>query len=71
MELAERVRVRVEEADFQKADVMPGGRFTVSLGVASFPEDASNKSELIERADQALYQAKTGGRNRAVAWTKT
>ena len=50
---------------------MPGGRFTISLGVASYPEDATTKSELIERADQALYMAKTGGRNRAVAWKKT
>lgn len=71
VELAERLRERIEAAEFQKAEVMPGGRFTISIGVASFPEDASNKSELIERADQALYTAKSKGRNQVVAYTKT
>ena len=70
VEMAERLRRRVEEADFQKAEVMPGGKFTISIGVASFPEDASTKAELIERADQALYLAKAGGRNRVEAWKK-
>jgi diguanylate cyclase (GGDEF)-like protein len=70
LELAERLRRRIEEADFQKAEVMPGGKFTISIGVASFPEDASTKAELIEKADQALYLAKTGGRNRVEAWKK-
>jgi len=71
VELGERLRRRIEEADIQKIEVMPDGRFTISVGIASFPEDASTKSELIERADQALYMAKSGGRNRVVAWQKT
>ena len=40
---------------------------TVSIGVASFPVDAQIKEELIHKADQALYQAKSEGRNRVCA----
>jgi diguanylate cyclase (GGDEF)-like protein len=39
---------------------------TLSLGVAIYPEDARTKQELISRADQSLYAAKHGGRNRTV-----
>jgi diguanylate cyclase (GGDEF)-like protein len=37
---------------------------TVSIGVASFPEDARNPETLLTKADDALYRAKKGGRNR-------
>lgn len=36
---------------------------TVSIGVASLPEDALTVSELVNAADQALYEAKRRGRN--------
>lgn len=42
-------------------------RITGSFGVASFPEDAKNKAELITRADDALYNAKKE-RNKVVAY---
>jgi diguanylate cyclase (GGDEF)-like protein len=41
----------------------------MSLGLAVFPEDGDDIPTLIQRADQALYQAKRQGRNRTVAWT--
>lgn len=37
---------------------------TVSVGMATFPQDAQMKEELIQKADEALYQAKRQGRNR-------
>lgn len=37
---------------------------TVSIGVASFPEDTVQEEELLLKVDQALYQAKQKGRNR-------
>lgn len=36
---------------------------TVSIGVASFPVDAAQEEELIQKADKAMYQAKQKGRN--------
>jgi GGDEF domain-containing protein len=43
-------------------------KLSVSVGVAVFPIDAPDTSELILRADEALYQAKRAGKGRAVAW---
>ncbi len=40
---------------------------TVSLGVAAYPDDAMTKSGLIDRADEALYRSKEGGRDRVTA----
>jgi diguanylate cyclase (GGDEF)-like protein len=45
----------------------PGiGAITLSLGVAIFPDHASEVAAIIKAADVALYQAKRGGRNRVV-----
>ena len=38
----------------------------ISIGVASFPEDASDAVSLIQRADDALYRAKQAGKNRVM-----
>jgi diguanylate cyclase (GGDEF)-like protein len=43
-------------------------QLSFSAGVASFPEDAIAFDELLDRADQALLEAKRQGKNRAVAW---
>lgn len=39
---------------------------TVSIGVATFADDAKDEDELILKADRAMYQAKQSGRNRVV-----
>src|SRR5262249_51305656 len=43
-------------------------KLSVSIGVAVFPSDAPDTSELILRADEALYEAKRNGKGRAAAW---
>ena len=42
---------------------------TFSIGVSLYPDDGRNIGDLLQRADQALYQAKAQGRNRALRWT--
>ncbi len=46
-----------------QAQVAGLGKITASIGIASYPQQASNSADLIERADKALYCAKHGGRN--------
>lgn len=60
--LAEKFRARVESEDFPKAQTQPGGRLTVTLGVATF-NGAETIGQLLQRADQALYRGKAAGRN--------
>jgi diguanylate cyclase (GGDEF)-like protein len=62
--LAEHLRESVASYPFTYAAKQPGGRVTISGGVATFPEDAKGSVELIRAADQALYEAKAAGRNR-------
>jgi two-component system cell cycle response regulator len=45
-------------------------RVTMSVGVASFPDDAKDRATLIERADHALYHAKHSGRNQVVTYAQ-
>lgn len=42
---------------------------TVSMGVSTYPKDASSTTEFIVNADQALYKAKTRGRNRVCVYS--
>ena len=58
---AERIRNVIEQHRFAHAPI------TVSLGVASLPEDATTIDDLIVAADRALYGAKHLGRNRVAA----
>ncbi|HEX8118439.1 MAG TPA: sensor domain-containing diguanylate cyclase, partial [Pyrinomonadaceae bacterium] len=57
--VAERLRSRIERTE------VPGvGCITASLGVATFPNDASSRELLVTSADRALFLAKRTGRNR-------
>jgi diguanylate cyclase (GGDEF)-like protein len=59
---AEKVRSAVEHHHFD-GDL----RLTVSIGVASCPRDGSTLDDLVKHADDAMYQAKSQGKNRVVS----
>ena len=61
MVAGERMRQSVEEHAFPLAT---RGMITVSMGVATFPTDASDPTSLLQAADRALYVAKQRGKNR-------
>jgi len=60
LDTAEHIRARVAAKKFN------GRKITLSIGVASFPEDADDAEAIIAVADEALYQAKREGRDRTV-----
>ena len=61
-EIADRILRAINTVPFVKDGITlkPG----ISIGVAAFPSDASDTATLFQRADEALYRAKQGGRNR-------
>jgi diguanylate cyclase (GGDEF)-like protein/putative nucleotidyltransferase with HDIG domain len=61
---AERIRGSVAKYAFS---VGGGGKLSCSIGVATFPYDATNRDELIDAADRAMYAAKRMGRNQVRA----
>ena len=66
LQTAERLRATFEAAKvrFVKTKI----RATISLGIATFPVHGSTSKEILSAADQALYQAKSEGRNRVIVW---
>ncbi|HEY2955125.1 MAG TPA: GGDEF domain-containing protein [Candidatus Eisenbacteria bacterium] len=61
VEVGERMRAAVERTAFQSG---AAGEITVSLGVASFPQDGSDANDLVAAADHALERARRNGSNR-------
>ncbi len=68
--VAEKLRSAIASHDFRDYTdpENPGPeQVTISLGGANFPESKVTKPEdLVEKADQAMYEAKRSGRNRVV-----
>jgi two-component system cell cycle response regulator len=60
--LGEEIRVAIAAHPFEREGIplRPG----ISIGVAAFPADAPDAASLFQRADEALYRAKLGGKNR-------
>ncbi len=68
-EMAERIRKRIEETEFVGITGEPI-RITVSSGLCTYPNDATSADDLIAKADEALYYAKSGGRNRTRSYAQ-
>lgn len=66
MNLAERVRERIAALNIPRLDGTGVVRVTASCGVAAVPQTPADHGALISAADQALYQAKRGGKNKSV-----
>ncbi len=62
--IANRLRESVAKSKITSQGKPPQNNLTVSIGLTSFPEDASSTNELLEKADQALFRAKKSGRNK-------
>lgn len=62
IELAERIRVAIEQNEFQISPSVTT-RLTISIGVGSTSEKITSPELLIQAADEALYYAKEHGRN--------
>ncbi len=63
IQISNRLKDQIEKALRLFNVEMP---LSISMGLATFPDDASSIMELIEKTDQALYLAKKGGGNRVV-----
>ncbi|HET7769939.1 MAG TPA: diguanylate cyclase, partial [Chloroflexota bacterium] len=68
--VAERVRRAIAKVDTDPIGV-PSGRIAASIGIAHYPFDGTDREELTEAADNALYLAKSLGRDRVARGTVT
>jgi diguanylate cyclase (GGDEF)-like protein len=66
--IAERIRHRVEHTAFPHRESQQGGAVTVSIGISTFGAKVDTPESIIGAADQALYLAKSRGKNRVEAY---
>jgi diguanylate cyclase (GGDEF)-like protein len=64
--VAEKLRGLIASHPFSCGEAQPLGHLSVSGGVAEYPNDARDSSRLLKAADDALYAAKHGGRDRVL-----
>ena len=67
--VADEIRKAVEQTVVEVDSLGTTVQFTVSIGVAAFPQNTNNPQYLLRLADEAVYEAKHGGRNRVVSST--
>lgn len=67
-DVAERLRAAIEAHAGAAIRDVPGIRITSSFGVASIGQGGKDTGELIDQADNALYQSKKNGRNQVSVW---
>ncbi len=67
-QVAERIRREVERRCGAGVESVPDLRITASFGLSLLAPDVESLEQLIEHADQALYRAKAGGRNRVTLY---
>jgi len=62
--IAEKLRRLIEsiQIEYEQSKI----EVSLSIGIATYPDDANSKDSLIENADRALYEAKRRGKNRSL-----
>jgi two-component system cell cycle response regulator len=66
--VAERLRLSIAERPFAVSGATTMIPVTVSVGIATALSTEDSPTELLRRADEALYAAKNNGRNRVLSW---
>lgn len=64
--VAEKLRKSVQEYKFVNEESQPGGKVTITFGLADYPEDADSARGVMKKADNALYMGKESGKNQVV-----
>lgn len=62
--IAQDIQKGIEKYTFPQKHKMPGKKVTISAGIATYPDPASNIDELIKLADQQLYNTKNFSQNK-------
>jgi diguanylate cyclase (GGDEF)-like protein len=70
LQVAQRLRKSVEQANFFAGTPDKVEHLSISIGISLYDQDAQFKQDLIEAADAALYAAKSQGRNRVVMYER-
>jgi diguanylate cyclase (GGDEF)-like protein len=65
MTVAEKIRSAIESATFPEVGCM-----TMSIGSSDWRAEETHVTDLIQRADEALYNAKASGRNRVITYAQ-
>jgi diguanylate cyclase (GGDEF)-like protein len=60
---AERLRMFVANNEYEGGDKLPRGKVTLSIGLATYPDDAMDAVSLLKQADKALRAARRKGKN--------
>ena len=66
LNMSENLRNIVESTEFRTPGLQSPLKVTISGGVATYPADGDSTTDLLRKADEALYKAKQTGRNRIV-----
>ena len=69
--VAERIRDAVAKYKFTSDTNKAIGPITLTIGLSTLPQTATNKRDLVRTADFALYQGKSAGKNRVVVFSQT
>jgi diguanylate cyclase (GGDEF)-like protein len=56
--IAAKLHARVAEHPFEGREAMPQGRVTVSIGIATYPDNETDAESLLKHADRIMYEAK-------------